>query len=115
MQQTCRANRRLGLGIMGLADLLYLCRLPYDSEEGRALAARIMREIREEADRTSEELGRQKGSFPNYHLSVHAGTGKPRRNAATTCIAPTGERKGRSRVHPLVDPPAQGRYPCWRT
>jgi ribonucleoside-diphosphate reductase alpha chain len=90
VQKMCRANRRLGLGIMGLADLLYLCRVPYDSKEGRELAEKIVVEIKRVAEATSEDLGVLKGHFPNYPRSEFVASGKPRRNAALLSIAPTG-------------------------
>ena len=89
VNRVARANRRIGLGIMGFSDMLTLLRIPYASAEGRAVADRVMRTINDAADEMSEELALEKGSFPNHHLSVFHGV-KERRNAATTNIAPTG-------------------------
>ncbi len=82
-------NRRIGLGIMGFADMLYQLGVAYDSEEGRALGGRVMETITKESHKMSEELGKEKGSFPNKHLSVYKDK-KHMRNAALTTVAPTG-------------------------
>ncbi|MBI4138392.1 MAG: adenosylcobalamin-dependent ribonucleoside-diphosphate reductase [Candidatus Wildermuthbacteria bacterium] len=95
-------NRRIGLGIMGFADMLYQMGVRYDSKEGFATAERVMGFINKEAYGMSQELAKEKGSFPNYEKSVFAkkkaphataqewGIGKPMRNAALTTVAPTG-------------------------
>ncbi|MDH4318818.1 MAG: adenosylcobalamin-dependent ribonucleoside-diphosphate reductase, partial [Desulfobulbaceae bacterium] len=81
-------TRKVGLGIMGLHDMLILRELPYGSEEGRKEAAEIMRFIRDKAERTSRELAAKKGSFPAYDEVVNKYP--KRRNAALTSIQPTG-------------------------
>ena len=81
-------TRKIGLGIMGLHDMLIQLRLPYASREGRAAAAEVMAFIRKEAEQASMELAELKGAFPAYdprHNSYPA-----RRNAALTSIQPTG-------------------------
>lgn len=83
------ANRRIGLGVMGWADLLFQLRIPYDSSEAIGLARRIMRFINRWAWKTSEDLAKEKGAFPNFSRSIYR-KGKPRRNATVTTIAPTG-------------------------
>ncbi|WP_281679960.1 adenosylcobalamin-dependent ribonucleoside-diphosphate reductase [Synergistes jonesii] len=83
ISQAVKQTRKIGLGVMGWADLLFRLRLPYDSEEALALAENIMRTIRETACGTSVELGREKGVPETL---AHLG----RRNATLTCIAPTG-------------------------
>ncbi|MEZ4552406.1 MAG: adenosylcobalamin-dependent ribonucleoside-diphosphate reductase [Dehalococcoidia bacterium] len=84
-----RGNRKIGLGIMGFADLLIAAETPYDSEEALTLAGRLARCISEEADAASAQLGAERGPFPNWARSIYAG-GVPYRNATRTCIAPTG-------------------------
>ncbi|MFB6212886.1 MAG: adenosylcobalamin-dependent ribonucleoside-diphosphate reductase [Candidatus Magasanikbacteria bacterium] len=81
-------NRRIGLGIMGFADMLYQLGIPYDSEEGRQKAREVMGTIQEAAEETSEELAVEKGPFPNYKKSIFDEGN--RRNAALTTVAPTG-------------------------
>lgn len=88
--KTALKNRRIGLGIFGLADLLCRLRLGYNTRAGRGLAERAMRVINEESDAESRRLCAEKGPFPNIELSIFAEPGRQRRNAATTTIAPTG-------------------------
>jgi ribonucleoside-diphosphate reductase alpha chain len=83
-------NRRIGLGIMGFADLLIQMRIAYGSDEAIAFAAKLMKFIRTGAEDTSEQLARERGDFPNKHLSVWADDARPRRNAALLSVAPTG-------------------------
>lgn len=85
-----RANRKIGLGIMGFADLLVNFGVAYDSEEAVALAERIMMFVFEEALAESCQLAEVKGVFPSYPMSVFAGQSLKLRNATLTTIAPTG-------------------------
>lgn len=90
VQRTAIGNRRLGLGIMGFADLLYQLKIGYNTPEGFAMAERVMAIIQEESHRQSEVLGQEKGVFSNWNLSIYAPQGKKMRNAALTTVAPTG-------------------------
>lgn len=83
-------NRRIGLGVMGFSHLLYKLGIPYNSEEAVRLAEKLAKFIRIEADKESEKLGRERGNFGNYDVSIFAKSQRPRRNCATTTIAPTG-------------------------
>ncbi len=92
VNQTFRNNRRLGLGIMGFADMLYQLRIPYNSEEGTKVAEKVMGMIEKATLDYSETLANEKGCFPNWELSIFGPTGNERkqRNAAKTTVAPTG-------------------------
>jgi len=91
IEAICRANRKVGLGIMGFADLLLFLRIPYGSDESIAVADRVMRIVQEAAVEASRELAQERGPFPNFPLSRYAARGEPpRRNATVTTVAPTG-------------------------
>ncbi len=83
-------NRRVGLGIMGFADLLIQLEIPYGSPDAIEFAGKLMRFIKERAEETGELLARERGEFPNKHLSIWKDDPRPRRNAALLSIAPTG-------------------------
>ncbi|MCD6350927.1 MAG: vitamin B12-dependent ribonucleotide reductase, partial [Armatimonadetes bacterium] len=85
-----RGNRKIGLGIMGFADMAILMGVPYDSERVLDLAREIMGFIQDEAYAASEELAEERGTFPNWDKSVWAERGRKMRNATCTTIAPTG-------------------------
>jgi ribonucleoside-diphosphate reductase alpha chain len=88
--KTTKSNRKIGLGIMGWADLLFQLRIPYDSDLALSLAEYLMAFIQEEAHKASNILGMQRGTFPNYNNSKWDKARKIRRNATCTTIAPTG-------------------------
>ncbi|MGI5819115.1 MAG: vitamin B12-dependent ribonucleotide reductase [Armatimonadota bacterium] len=86
-----RANRKIGLGVMGFSDMLILLGVAYNSPEAVRAAEQIMQFITEEARSRSRELADQRGAFPNWKGSVYAQVGaEPLRNATVTTIAPTG-------------------------
>ncbi|OHA67136.1 MAG: ribonucleoside-diphosphate reductase, adenosylcobalamin-dependent [Candidatus Wildermuthbacteria bacterium RIFCSPHIGHO2_02_FULL_45_25] len=88
--ELAKKNRRIGLGIMGFADMLYQLGIRYDSAEGIQMAEKVMGFIQEKSHQMSEQLALEKGAFPNHELSVYKNQGIRRRNAALTTVAPTG-------------------------
>jgi len=84
------ANRKIGLGVMGLADMLIRVGIPYNTGEAVTFATKLMRFIHRESRAASEELAAQRGAFPNFDKSVYAATGRKLRNATVNTIAPTG-------------------------
>jgi ribonucleoside-diphosphate reductase alpha chain len=91
IENMCKANRKVGLGIMGFADALYKLGVAYNSDEGIAWGARFMRFVNDEAHDYSEHLARVRGCFPNWQGSIwQTKHNRLMRNAATTTAAPTG-------------------------
>lgn len=92
IEEATRANRKIGLGVMGFADMLIKMGIAYNSDKAVEVAEEVMSFINKEAHRYSEELGGKKGSFPNFEKSTWK-TKKgclAMRNATVTTIAPTG-------------------------
>ena len=85
-----KSNRKVGLGVMGWADMLVELGIGYDSDDAIRLAHEVMGFIHEEAIKASEELAAERGTFPNWEESTWAAKGKRVRNATLTTIAPTG-------------------------
>jgi ribonucleoside-diphosphate reductase alpha chain len=102
LDRAARASRKIGLGVMGLAELLAALGVPYDSEEAIRIAVRITRRIREEAQRSSAELAAERGPFPLWEASAaRRRGGPPLPNAQLTSIAPPARSRS-SRVRPRV-------------
>tara|TARA_Y100000588_G_scaffold49761_1_gene46844 strand:- start:6865 stop:9345 length:2481 start_codon:yes stop_codon:yes gene_type:complete len=91
IEKMTRDTRKIGLGVMGFADMLARLRIPYDSEEGLEMGRKIMRFIMEESDAMSEELAEERGVFPAYQGSIYDSPDQPKmRNACRLTVAPTG-------------------------
>lgn len=90
LKKVADSNRRIGLGVMGFAEMLILLNIPYDSNEAVKTAEKLMQFINKEAHLASQHLGKEKGNFPNFHISIWKNKVKSMRNCALTTIAPTG-------------------------
>ncbi len=90
IKKVCLANRKIGIGVMGFADMLYQLKIPYNSEECVKTASKVMKFIREEAEKASIDLAKERGVFPNWKNSIYAKEKIKLRNATLTTIPPTG-------------------------
>ncbi len=91
IESITKANRKIGLGVMGFAEMLIQLGIPYASDEALEVAEEVMKSIQQEAVAHSMELARQRGSFPNFRESLWEKRGyEDMRNASVITIAPTG-------------------------
>ena len=90
IEHITKGNRKIGLGVMGFADMLIKRGIKYDTEEGLKAAEELMKFINDEGHKMSSELGKEKGNFPNFHGSVWEKGWVNMRNTTVTTVAPTG-------------------------
>jgi ribonucleoside-diphosphate reductase alpha chain len=91
IEEATRRTRKIGLGVMGLADLLAALGIPYHSERALAIGEQIAVTLTREARLVSIDLGSRRGSFPAFSESIWPAQGiRTLRNATVTCVAPTG-------------------------
>ena len=87
IEKITKANRKIGLGVMGFADMLVQLGISYDSDEALKTAEEVMSFIQEKSHAASEKMAKDQGAFPNFPESIYE---KPIRNSTVTSIAPTG-------------------------
>ncbi|MBW2607535.1 MAG: vitamin B12-dependent ribonucleotide reductase [Deltaproteobacteria bacterium] len=91
IEETTKKTRKIGLGVMGFADMLLKMEIPYDSDEAVSQAEKVMSIISQESKNASAALAKKRGNFPAYKKSIFDNSSTPyMRNATTTTIAPTG-------------------------
>jgi ribonucleoside-diphosphate reductase alpha chain len=89
-EKITKAHRKIGLGVMGFADMLFMLKIPYNSKEALQLGSRLIRFIAKEARKKSMEFGKERGSFMNFNQSSWEKKYPAMRNATCITIAPTG-------------------------
>ena len=101
IERTVIANRRIGLGVMGWADMLYQLKVGYESDEGYELAEKVAKFIMDTSIETSRYLASERGAFPNFKNSTFK---EKQRNAGLMAIAPTGSRSILADTSPAIEP-----------
>ncbi len=103
IEENTKANRKIGLGVMGFADMLIQLGIRYDTPEAEKKAEEVMKFIQEKAVEATKKLAKEKGPFPNFEKSIYKND-EPRRNATVTTIAPTGTISMIAGCSPGIEP-----------
>jgi ribonucleoside-diphosphate reductase alpha chain len=90
VEEVTKSNRKIGLGVMGFADMLVKLKMPYNSDGAVKMAENVMKFVHDKARDESVRLGKERGSFPNFKKSRLSRKYKSLRNASVTTVAPTG-------------------------
>ena len=104
LKEATLKTRKIGVGIMGFADLLFCLDIPYNSDEAVALGEKLMKFIRDEACAASGQLAIERGAFPLWPESIYAEQKLKLRNATLTCVSPTGSISIIAGVSPSLEP-----------
>lgn len=104
IEEATKRTRKLGLGLMGFADMLYLLKIKYDSEDGLAMADKLLSYLKHVAYEKSMELAKQRGACPAWEGSDHQRTGQKMRNISCIALSPTGTRSVLADTSPGCEP-----------
>ena len=104
IENTTTGNRKIGLGVMGFAEMLIHLGISYDSDEAVKTAEQVMAVIAEESLKTSQKLAEERDVFPNWKGSIYEAQGVRVRNATQTAIAPTGTIGIIANTSPSIEP-----------
>lgn len=104
IEEGTKKTRKIGLGVMGFANLLFQLRIPYDSDDALEIGEKIMSFIQEKATEKSKDLAEKRGVFPAWEGSIYDDEGLRLRNSTRTVIAPTGTTSMIADTSPSIEP-----------